>query len=128
MKRLALVLSLLAAGCATVPRADMPDANWLEGVWLLIDDETAFPGDCPSGLPIRYHADGTYSLFEEAGVWRLSGDRLTETATSASESAEPGSVSIGLPFRSRIIRIGPGEMRKTFADGSTSTLRRCPTP
>lgn len=126
MKRLAALLSLAAAGCATVPRADQPDAAWLTGAWLLIEGDTDYPGSCASGLPIRYAPGGTYAMFEEAGTWRLRGDRLTETATNAAASAEPGSVAIGRPYTSRIARTGPDAMRKTFADGSTATLRRCP--
>ncbi len=116
-----LAMSLLIA---TAP----PDPAWLAGTWLHVVE--AADRDliaCASGLPIVYAPDGTYALFEESGTWRLEGDRLTETATAAHEDmVAPEEVAIGVPFVSRVERVGPDEMRKTDAGGRTETLLRCP--
>lgn len=130
-KSLALSFALSLAGCATISDREVgvgrPNSSWLVGSWLLLE-----PGEerdlsrCASGLPITYLRDGSYSLFEEVGTWHLHGDRLTETAMAATEAGNPAEVAIGQPFTSRIRRIGPGEMEKTFAGGERLTLLRCP--
>lgn len=122
-----LLLALLALGLPAPGAAAPPSRDWLVGTWILIEREADRDLDlCDSGLPITYRADGTYSLFEETGVWRLRGRRLTETATAATAAGDPADVEIGRPYRSRIARVGPDEMRKRFADGARMTLLRCP--
>lgn len=115
----------LLAGCATAPHR-APTAQWLAGIWLMLGEEIEHPLACASGLPIRYSADGTYGLFEENGIWRLDGDRLTETATEITEVGDPEGAQIGVPYVSRIARRGRDEFRKTYADGAVETFRRCP--
>lgn len=131
MRSLPLIALSLALAACTTTRPAMPAGPdlrpWLAGTWLLLEED----GDrslvaCNSGLPIAYAPDGTYSLFEESGRWSLSGDRLTETATEASDGTDPADVAIGRPFVSRIERVGPNEMRKTLHDGTVMTLLRCP--
>lgn len=129
MKRVTiLALVLLVAGCATPPRPGAgARAQWLPGVWLVMESEQDRSLlACASGLPIRYKADGTYVLFEESGVWRLDGNRLTETATEASEQGDPAEVQIGRPHVSTLQRIDPDSFLKTFADGGRALFRRCP--
>lgn len=126
---LPLVFMLMLSSCTTMRATQPPaDARWLTGTWLEINE----PGDesligCNSGLPIRYRADGTYSLFEDSeGIWRLAGDRLTETATEAYDTVDPDDVAIGHPSTSRIERVSAGEMRKILDDQSRLTMMRCP--
>lgn len=116
--------AVLLAGCIT-PSAPTP-SSWLVGLWLGEDEGVEFPLSCASGLPIRYLPRGRYELFEERGTWRLDGDRLTETATEASEVADAGTPDIGRPYVSRIARDGDGAFLKTFADGAQMRFRRCP--
>ncbi len=122
------LLLLLAPGCTTVPGVPQDSLGGsLVGTWLLIDK----PSDrdmvaCASGLPISYAADGTYALFEEGGVWRLEGDRLTETATEVSDAGDPNEVQIGRPFVSRLRWSGRDEFVKTTAGGEKMIFRRCP--
>jgi hypothetical protein len=108
--------------------ASPPDPAWLSGSWLLIKEESDRDlAACASGLPIAYNADGTYTLFEESGTWRLTGDKLVEVATEVHEDvASAEEVALGKEYVSRIERLGPDEMRKLFADGVTMTLLRCP--
>ncbi len=127
MKRAPVTLLLLASGCAAMP-ASSSGSGWLVGTWLMMES----PRDrdlvaCASGLPIAYAADGTYSMWEESGTWRLAGDRLTETATEANtDIVGPEEVEIGRPYSSRIRRIGRDAFTKTYLDGATETFRRCP--
>jgi hypothetical protein len=130
MKLLALLLAAATTACAATPALERPSGAWLVGVWAMM--ETAGDrdmGHCASGLPISYAPDGTYALFEESGIWRLEGDRLTETATQAHEDvASPEEVQIGRPFTSRLRALGPDAFAKHYADGSTEIFRRCPNP
>jgi hypothetical protein len=88
--------------------------------------DVEFPLACSSGLPIAYNANGTYDLFEDSGTWRLEGERLTEVATQIHDSSGEDAAQIGRPYVSRIDRTGPDQFRKTYADGSVETFRRCP--
>jgi hypothetical protein len=128
VKRLACMAAALLGACATTG-SSQPRAEWLVGTWLMLAPDLEFPTACASGLPISYQRDGTYRLFEEHGTWRLEGDRLTETATGATEDViDPAEVQIGVPFVSRIDWQGRDTFRKTYADGSVETFRRCPPP
>ena len=122
MRGLFVLLLLSLAGCATTRASS--ESDWLVGSWLMMEGDVEFPLACESGLPIHYSRDGTYVLFEGDGTWRLRGDRLTETATDS--AADEPEAAIGVPFTSRIQRIGPDEFRKTFAGGEAATFRRCP--
>jgi hypothetical protein len=99
----------------------------LHGTWLAVEgrsdrDLTA----CSSGLPISYALDGTYSLFEESGRWRLHGATLTETSTEAHEDViDPAEVEIGKPFRSTIRWLTRDSFIKTYSDGRQEIYRRC---
>lgn len=125
---LTLGAATLLAACATTarpPAADAtaaPTAAWLVGTWVLLQPGVDFPADCGSGLPITYLPNGTYSMSEEQGRWRLRGDRIEETATDV----EGEENHVGVTIRNGIRRVGPDEMEKRFEDGSTGTLRRCP--
>jgi hypothetical protein len=133
MKRLLCLASLsLLAACATNPPPTvagvLPTGDWLTGMWLMIEDRSEHPVGCSSGLPISYSRDGRYSLFEESGTWRLAGDRLTETATEVHDGADPAEVALDRPQASRIERLGPNAMRKSFASGLRAIFLRCPSP
>lgn len=120
----AVAAVLLLSACATVPD---PGAGQLAGTWVMMADDLEFPLACASGLPITYAPDGTYGLLEERGTWRLEGDRLIETATEATPDATEGAaIEIGVPYRSTLRWIDRDAFRKTFADGSVETFRRCP--
>ena len=118
-------IAFALAGCATTAAMD-PSSTWLVGTWLMLDADLEFPTACASGLPIIYGPDGRFDIFEGEGTWRLDGDRLIETTTAVNEAGDPADAQIGRPFESRIVRIGPDEFRKTYAEGAVETFRRCP--
>ena len=124
---LALAALLLTACGRTSTAAAAPDAQWLLGRWVLAQGSRERSlAACDSHSAIFYSADGTYSLWEEDGRWKLQGDRLTETATSANPDAQPVDVEIGRTFSSRVERLGADEMRKRYEDGTSRTFFRCP--
>ncbi len=128
MKCCWLVVALLLPACAPGPVVSSdasPSREWLIGHWIVSDDGSRRA--CQGDTGVRYAADGTYNLLEEVGVWRLEGDRLSETATKATEVAAPGEVEVGRTVLSRIRRQAPDEMVKTLAEESTLLLLRCPT-
>ena len=126
MKRLAfLALPFLLAACATTPRAGTA-ADWLAGSWLMLGAETDYPLSCNSDEPIVYEGDGRYQTYGESGTWRLDGGRLVETATEVDAAGDPEATVIGRPALSRVDRTGPDAFRKTYADGTVATFRRCP--
>ena len=50
-------------------------------------------------------------------------------ATAATEAVEPDEETLGRPIVSRIVRVGPDELRRIDpANGKTFTMLRCPTP
>ena len=127
---LCLGATLLLAGCATnltTKAAGAPTtADWLAGTWLMVEDRSEHPVGCSSGLPISYSRDGSYTLFEESGTWRLEGQRLIETATEVHDGTDPAEVALGRPQISRVERLGPNAMRKSFANGFRALFLRCP--
>lgn len=128
MRKLALAGALLLGACATTPRtAPAAPASWIVGTWLLTEPGVDFPAACASGLPIRYHADGRYSMVEETGTWRLEGDRLITTLRDVTEAGDRANLSrIGQQDVATVQRLGPDTMRTRFAAGGEAILRRCP--
>ena len=125
-KAVALATFLLLSACATTAPRSRP-GHWLIGTWLMMSEGVEHPLACESGLPIAYNANGTYDLFEDSGTWRLDGSRLTEVATRHHDSGGgEGSPELGRPYVSTIQRSGPDAFRKTYADGTIETFRRCP--
>lgn len=114
---------LVLAGCTTLP--DQPSKR-LVGVWLEMSGGVEHPWSCASGLPIVYEADGRYVLFEEEGVWRLSGDVLTETATVVTDAGDPARTEIGVPYVSSLRWRGRDHFVKTLRGGERLEFRRCP--
>jgi hypothetical protein len=100
----------------------------LVGAWAPVPGTASSDGPdlCAGDMGIQYSADGTYDTLDQVGTWRLEGETLTETATEATDAAEPGSVKIGRPLASRIQWQGPDTLVLTGADGQQITLRRCP--
>lgn len=128
MRRLLIGLAFVGlAACTTLPDA-LPPASSLVGTWLPLENGIIHPLACASGLPIAYQADGRYLLFEEEGRWSLTGTRLTEIATAATEAGDPAEVALGQPFVSTLRFLGPDRFRKRLADGSQVEFRRCPSP
>jgi hypothetical protein len=126
---LLLCFTLLVTACSTTDWArETATPEWLVGTWLMAHEGDRDLIACASSAPIAYAPDGTYNLFEERGTWHLEGNRLTETATEAYETADPGTVQIGRPYVSRIERVGPDEFLKTYASGERETFLRCPAP
>jgi hypothetical protein len=121
--RLAVLLgtTVALAACATTRTSP----SWLVGTWLMMEPDVEFPLACASGLPIIYHADGTYDLMEGGGTWRLAGARLIETA-QVNDAADSGPPDLGRAYVAEIERLGPDAFRKTYADGAVETFRRCP--
>jgi hypothetical protein len=118
------LFGLLGALCACGQPAPIGS---LEGTWLMLDQGTRFPEACASGTTIQYRTDGTYSLWGEAGRWRLNRGVLTETMTSTDPVVGDGRPEdIGKAFVSTIRWNGPDRFRKRFADGSEHEFRRCP--
>jgi hypothetical protein len=127
LRTTSLLPALLLAGCATVERP-LPTPQWLDGSWLVMLKGERDTAACASGLPIAYSADGTYTMWEESGVWILENNRLIEMATEAHDHVDPAEVALGRRFVNRIERLGEDRMRKTLEDGSRQILRRCPPP
>ena len=118
----ALPLGLLqgCAGPQTSPR------EWLVGDWLEMSAETKHPLQCASDVGITYKTDGSYSLLEEIGTWRLEGNVLTETATEAADAGDPAEVEAGRPYVSTIRKLSKDRFEKRLADGQILDYRRCP--
>lgn len=117
----------LLSACAT-GSGGTPTSAWLVGSWLMMEPGERDLVACASFAPIGYQTEGTYTLFDERGIWRLEGDRLTETATEVDDPDAPGASEIGRAQASRIARTGRGAFVKTFADGTRAVFRRCPAP
>jgi len=118
---------LLLISLASCANRDQLVRFELAGEWVMTGDALVFPLACDSDGPITYRADGSYSLWGEAGTWRLNGDALTETlggfdALHSDRTAD----EIGKPILSTIAWIDENRFTKRFADGSKSEFRRCP--
>ena len=105
-----------------------PDQR-LVGAWLMIADRVDFPNGCFSDLPIQYHPDGTIRPGARAGTWRLSGERLMETATSSDPLlVDDSAVERGKPHESSLRWSGLERFSNRGPDGRARRFRRCPGP
>jgi len=123
---LATVL-LFALACCAGSAQDADRTGRLVCAWLMMTDGVDFPGGCFSGLPIQYHAGGTYSAWGEAGRWRIAGGRLVETALSNDPLlVEDSAVDKGRPHVASLRWIGLDRFEKRWPDGHVREFRRCP--
>jgi hypothetical protein len=99
----------------------------LTGEWVMMDGSMEFPQACGSHGPITYTPDGKYSIWGEAGTWRLDGEALTETMTGFDPMhMDRMDEDIGKPVASTLRWLDPDRFSKRFADGSVREFRRCP--
>lgn len=98
----------------------------LVGIWAPVTVNVDDSSICSGDTGIQYFSDGTYETLYQLGNWRLDGDKLTETATEATDAAEPDSIKIGHPIATRVRWQGPDTIVITGADGQQMKLRRCP--
>lgn len=114
-----LLAALLMAGAQPRPAKPVrPDAEWLTGIWVK-KDATRSLDRCGSWDAVGFYADGSVSQFDWDGRWRLEGDRLIEEARDSSEPERPVT---------RVVRVGPNELRRISADGKAVSMLRCPKP
>lgn len=104
-----------------------PTTEWIVGPWISYEggnkrDLSACDGD--SGMTIE--ADGKYYMATETGTWSLRGEHIVMAATEAVGGATPEDVEIGKVHRNKVTRVGDGEMRFTYPDGTSLTMLRCP--
>jgi len=119
--------SLLLISLASCANRNHPVRFELVGEWVMMGDALLFPLACGSDGPITYRADGSYSLWGEAGTWRLNGDGLIETLAGFDAlHSDRSTDEIGKPMVSTIAWIDENRFTKRFADGSKSEFRRCP--
>ena len=99
----------------------------LTGEWDWMDGHSEFPKVCGSDGTIQYHADGSFSLWGEAGTWRLDGEALTETVTDIDwlHSDRPAE-EIGKANVSTVKWLDQNTFLKRYADGDLQAFRRCP--
>jgi hypothetical protein len=105
---------LLLAACATARASEpQPDAAWLVGLWCPDHSPMTYAGVEVGLRPTRFKADGTYSTFEDAGQWRLAGERLDLLS--------------GLRMRSvdRVERLGRNAMARHHDHGEREIWHRC---
>ena len=99
----------------------------LAGEWVMMADGLSFPEACGSHGPITYSSDGSYSIFGEAGTWRLDGDKLTETMTGFDAlHVDREAKDIGRPVVSSLQWVDRTSFVKRYADGRERAFRRCP--
>lgn len=117
-----MVLMLVSlAGCQRAT------SHSLAGEWVMMDGVLQFPRVCGAHGPITYSADGQYSLWGEAGTWRLDDGKLTETMTGVEPMhVDRSPEEIGKPDVSTIRWLDRDRFTKRFADGSVFEFRRCP--
>ena len=128
MTRFFGTLLLIALASCTV-NSPQPDRSWLAGEWVMMDGVVRFPLTCGSTARLRYDVDGSYSLWGEAGTWRLNGSVLTETMSGFEPLHVDRSVAdVGRPYVSTLRWIDRDRFLKRFVDGSVREFRRCPEP
>jgi hypothetical protein len=124
-----MILAALLLAIAPQPRTEPPTSNWLVGVWVEQDEGERDLNKCASWLPVSYQEDGKYSQWEVDGRWTLKGSELTEVPTAFTEAVEPDDETLGKPIVSRIVRVGPDELKRIDpANGKAFTMLRCPKP
>jgi hypothetical protein len=99
----------------------------LAGEWDWTDGHSEFPKVCGSDGTVQYHLDGSYTLWGEAGKWRLDSDALTEAMTGFdSLHVDRPAEDIGKAYVSTIKWVDQNTFLKRRADGSELAFRRCP--
>lgn len=99
----------------------------LAGEWDWMDGHSEFPKVCGSDGTVQYHEDGSYTLWGEAGMWRLDGDALTETMTDFHPlHVDRPAEYIDKAHVSTIKWVDQNMFLKRRADGSELAFRRCP--
>ena len=99
----------------------------LAGEWDWMDGHTEFPRVCGSHGTVQYHVDGSYTLWGEAGMWRLDGNALTETMTDFDPlHVDRSPDDIGKAYVSTVKWVDKNTFVKRRADGSKLAFRRCP--
>ena len=120
----ATIAILMLVSLSGVQRAS---SHQLTGEWVMMDGVLQFPLACGSHGPITYSADGRYSLWGEAGTWRLDGEKLTETMTGFEPMhVDRSPEEIGKPDVSTLRWLAPDRFTKRFGNGSVAEFRRCP--
>lgn len=127
------MMLLLAVALQLTP-LDKPDAirvpptrQWLVGVWLTgATRQDLDRKACNGGTVNEYLANGRTRFMEGRGRWSLSRNRLSETITVFNEPVD-GELAADLnrPIPSQLIRVGPHEAIKVFADGHRMRMLRC---
>lgn len=98
----------------------------LQGEWDWMDGYSEFPQVCGSDGTIQYHADGTFSLWGEAGTWRLEGEVLTEAMTAFDPlHVDRSAQDIGKKYVSTIKWVDQNTFLKRRTDGELMAFRRC---
>jgi len=115
-----LLAALLMAAAQPRPAVKLarPDAEWLTGIWIEKDASRSLDR-CASWDAVGFLADGVVSQFDWDGRWRLEGDRLIEEAKDGFSPER---------LESRVVRVGPNELRRIGTDGKGVTMLRCPKP
>lgn len=127
MRRFVIISSLFALLANADESKLRPDRSWLVGAWLMMDGRTEFPDGCGTHLPVQYFADGTSGLFGESWVWRLDGDKLTETQLAIDPTkVDPAEAEIGKTFRSTLHWITKDRLSREYSDGDRYEFLRCP--
>ena len=111
-------LLMVAAQPRAAAKVVPPDAEWLTGIWIE-KDATRSLDRCASWDAVGFYADGSVSQFDWDGRWRLEGNRLIEEPR---EDAEPRRLV------SRVVRVGPNELKRIGPDGKAVVILRCPKP
>ena len=120
------LLVMVVAACDAISLQSAHQVE-LPGEWDWVDGTSEFPKVCGSDGTIQYHADGSYSLWGEAGTWRLEGEVLTETMTGFDPlHVDPSPEDIGKARVSTLQWVDQNTFLKRYADGEVTAFRRCP--
>ena len=121
---LALFVSLAGCDALGIQPAEQIE---LAGEWDWMDGHSEFPKVCGSHATIQYLPNGIYTLWGEAGTWRLERTVLTETMTDFDPlHVDRSPEDIGKKYISTLEWVDRNTFLKRMANGEVLAFRRCP--
>lgn len=121
-----LTLCVSLAGCDALGIQTAEQIE-LAGEWDWMDGHSEFPKVCGSHGTIQYLPDGKYTLWGEAGIWRLERTVLTETMTGFDPlHVDRSPEDFGKKSISTLEWVDRNTFLKRMANDEVMAFRRCP--